>query len=151
MEIEDFVVLPDMGPPDQPRIKCGGTISNQPAACSVFQVAQIPPIGPPGTFPRPVQPNGFSIVGLPTLTYPNGQETLVPNATGIPWPPSWWPSIAAQSPFFQIGVPTVPPPWEEPGEPEEAGLMGVTGHMPTPHDAAGAARRPPPPRPRPKK
>lgn len=68
--------------------------------CS-FQAAQnlpSPPYGPGGTFTPPTtpiavvainRPDGFSVVGLPTSTYPNGQNVI---KGPTPWPPyEGWP------------------------------------------------------------
>ena len=98
-----------------------------------------------------VRPNGFSRVGLPTTTHPNGEQTFIDRnaAGGTQWPPSWWPSRRAGPNDFAPGVPTGTPDWEEePEEPDEhedlsANITGTRAPL-------GEARDAPPRRPAPR-
>jgi hypothetical protein len=91
--IDDFVVLPDHGPPPQARIKGG----------AFFQEG----LDPDDVV---VAPNGYALVLVGT----NGPNTYVPNPTGVPWPPAWWPTQRVVPSDFAPGVPTVPAPFLAP-------------------------------------
>jgi len=66
-----------------------------------------------GTNPRPVQADGFSIIG-------RTPDTINP---GAGFPPSWWPPQPPPPTHFATGVPSVFPPWSPgPTEPAAAPL-----------------------------
>lgn len=155
-DADDFVVLPNTfidgwsgrevmhGYNGEPRIKCVSS-----SGCPFQHALEVSELV--------VKPNGFSIVKLPSSGFPNGEQIFVPNPTGHPWPPSWWPTETSRPSHFQTGVPTVEPEWAEEHEHnggedgEDGGFAAVTtqiGQLGERSDAPAPAPRTPRPAPR---